>query len=119
MSYSFTRPKVTAFSLRDYNDVLLSQVRYIEILCLHFTHPWDSAAWVILLLGSAASIHRLRLCFSQDYYRSHTPGEFGASTKQLDPILVPSQNSDSPFRTLCIVEFAWYFNDGSDEVLRE
>ena len=69
--------------------------------------------------GSVASIHRLRLCSSQDSYRSHTPGEFGASAKQLDSILAPSENSDNAFRTLRIVGFTWYFNDGSDEVLRE
>ena len=96
---------------------LLSQVRHVELLRLYLKNSRGSAARVIPLFGSVASIHHLRLCFPPDFYCCNTL-MLSASAKQLDLTLASSEGSANSFRTLRIVQFAWYFTDDSEEALR-
>ena len=82
-------------------------------------NSWDDVARLLELFasGSAASIHRLRLCFECE---SHLPHEedpmpdFGdTSPEQLKAALLDTA-SPSAFRTLRAVDFACYL-DGADE----
>ena len=83
-------------------------------------NSWDDIARLLGLFAaaSAASIHRLRLCFELESHLPHKDDaapDFGdTSPEQLEAAILDVTASPSAFRTLRAVDFVCYL-DGADK----
>ena len=99
-----------------------SQVSDIEFLRLNVNFDtWDGIVSLLQLFRSVSSVRRLRLCFISwsPFPKASGNRTFSAMAKRLNPILASSEASNSAFRALRAVEFAWYYRCECDDTLRD